>query len=930
MPSLVDLLARRAGMNINADSGVVQNMEGEEEAQDSPTGSAMSVVKRISIPYNSSSPPGLVEADTRDPWNKSAKYALGWVYFCIILLVLAAAIRVYHIWTDKIRLVLHKEQMSKAKETESPATDYEMSALGTDKSTFELFPRVQPPPEPPKVESSVSSSWIPKCAIAAMRFIFYRPIPALRWHKRIRPIVFPSLGALIIVTAAFIFVILYCFIPQPYYWQSIRFGSPPLAIRAGMIAVAMMPWIVGLSMKANVITMITGIHHERLNVLHRWLAYICLVLSLIHTVPFYITPVWDDGGLSVFRTIFPKNGQYIYGTGIACLVPLIFLCLHSLPPLRRGMYELFVSLHVPVSIIFLGMLFWHCKNFLTSWSYLWATTAIWIVSYAIRIFYLNWTNPWRMSWLIGEEAAVTLMPENALKITIPTQMRWKCGQYVYLRMPGISVFENHPFTIASLCSDDFPSAYGEGFRDMVLVFRPFGGFTKKVLNSALDHGPWHTYQAFLDGPYGGMTRSMDAFDHVVLFAGGSGITAVVSHLLNLIKRMRDGKALTKTVHVIWALKRPETMEWFKEELRICREYAPPDTVRCQFFITAAKRQPSTGNLVSAQTPSRPVSMIFHDKVNEAFQNIANNRYSMNSMARSSTYIVEEAGGDAEREKELRQENEDRIRPLPQAHLVPLAAAAAAGDVQHQQQRHHAHPTPIIHHPHLPPAHSPHPTLTVPPRLTLHEKRRSQALSLDLNATPTGSPQASPHDNNTNSTTNNQVLRDLRRAAEAEEQQHQTQETQNRQSTTTTTTTTTGGFDFGFPSTPTEFQKNLMRFAFLPATVKSSSRAGGWSTEYGRPDIPYMLRCMNRDEWGSSSRNPPHANNTSSGSSSSSDDKTSSSSPKPKQSKRVCVFVCGPSGMRVDVSNGVAALQRQVWDGDGGIDEVFLHAENYAI
>lgn len=494
-----------------------------------------------------------------------------------------------------------------------------------------------------------------------------------------------------------------------------------------------------------------------------------------------------------------------------------------------------MALHVPVAIVFLAMLFWHCKNYLTSWSYLWATMAVWVLSYGMRLFYLNWTNPWRMSWLIGEEAAVTLMPDNALKVTIPTQMKWRPGQYVYLRMPGISVFENHPFTIASLCSNDFPSAYGDEYRDMVLVFRPFAGFTKKVLDSALEHGPWHTYRAFIDGPYGGMTRHMDAFDHVVLFAGGSGITALISQLLGLIKRMRDGKAVTKSVHVIWALKRPETMEWFKEELRICREFAPPDSVHCQFYITAAKRQAKTGQLVSAQTPTRPVSTLFHDRVNDVFQGIANNRHSVSSTQRNSAFIVEEAQGDAEREKELRRENEDRIQPLPQAHVLPARSASRG---------HLAAPGPSLR---------PHPSLKTP-HPTLAEKRRSRGLSLDISSAQSLA-QAQLDPNNPQS-------------------QHQ-------------------GFDFGFPSTPTEFQKNLMRFAFLPGAIKA--RKTGWSTEYGRPDIPYQLRELSEGWTG----------------------------------RRICVYVCGPPSMRVDVSNTVAELQQTVWKREDR-DEVFLHAENYAI
>lgn len=502
------------------------------------------------------------------------------------------------------------------------------------------------------------------------------------------------------------------------------------------------------------------------------------------------------------------------------------------------MYELFVTLHVPVAIVFLGMMFWHCHNYLTSWDYLFATLGIWLVSYVMRVFYLNWANPFRMSWLIGDEAAVTIMPENAIKITIPTQMKWRPGQYVYLRMPGISVFENHPFTIASLCSDDFPSEYGEGYRDMVLVFRPFGGFTKKVLRSAVEHGPWHTYRAFIDGPYGGMQRRLEAFDDVVLIAGGSGITAIVSQLLSLIKKMRDGKAVTRKVHVIWALKRPETMEWFKEELRICREYAPPESVECQFYITTAKRN-AGGRLVSAKTPTRPVSLYFHDKVNDAFQNIADHRasgLSGISSKRHSALIREEAAGDPEKEKELRRENEDSITALPQAHLLP------------------------VNRNHLTPSNS-NPDLISPEPRSIAARRQDRNLSLDITqAIESGTGAVDPS-----------IL--ISSPASA----HPSNPVQ--------------GFDFGFPSTPTEFQKNLMRFAFLPAAVKKKD---GWSTEYGRPDLKYMLRELGKGF-----------------------------------GRRTCVFVCGPPGMRVAVSETVAELQRSVWN-DSGRDEIFMHTENYAL
>ncbi|KAF1929255.1 uncharacterized protein M421DRAFT_61047 [Didymella exigua CBS 183.55] len=799
----------------------------------------LSLVRRLNIPHNSSSPAGLVEANTVDPWNESGKYALAYVYFCIPLLVVAALMRYYHLFTDKIRTALHQEEVLQSSAASSPDTDYEMSVLHTDKSTMKFFPREGALPSGPKTQSSVSSVVPINNLVALFRFVFYRPIRQINIRKGWRPLVFPSLSVVVIVFLAFAVGLLYSCLPQPLFWKSIAYGSPPLAIRSGMMAVALLPWIIALSMKANLITLVTGISHERLNVLHRWAAYLCLVLSILHTVPFYVNPIWDKGARRVFESFFQQDGFYAYGTGIAALVPLCFLCTHSIAPLRHRMYELFVALHVPVAIVFLGMMFWHCNNYLSSWHYLFSTLGIWLLSYFMRLFYLNWTNSFRLSWLIGDEAAVTLMPENAVKITIPTQTKWRPGQYVYIRMPGISVFENHPFTIASLCDDDFPSEYGEGYRDMVLVFRPFGGFTKKVVESALTHGPWHTYRTFVDGPYGGMQRRIEAFDDVVLIAGGSGITAIISQLLCLIKKMRDGKAVTRKIHVVWALKRPETLEWFKEELRICREFAPPETVECQFYITAAKRIVG-GGLVSAKTPTRPVSMFFHDKVNDAFNNIADNRLSGISgisSKRHSALIRDVAQGDPEKESELRRENEDHIMSLPQSHVKHLAPPRPSYQSSHSGRS--------TNDDTISPA--PHP---------IASRRTDRNLSLDISqAIKSGSGAINPN------------VYDLSGSSNVQ------------------------GFDFGFPSTPTEFQKNLMRFAFLPAAVKKKD---GWSTEYGRPDIPFLLKGLSRNF-----------------------------------GRRTCVFICGPPSMRVSVSETVANLQRSVWN-DPNRDEIFLHAENYAL
>jgi len=627
--------------------------------------SILSLAKRVNVVVTASTTKAEIAEMQRDPWSKSAKYGYGFVYFAVVLLVITSLIRFWHIWGDKMRVAYFRENRPQIHPNTSMCDEYELPSAGTDASSAQFFPS-HLDIAPPKRRESLFQRFIPlQKTIALMRWVFYRPIPMVRIGKM--EFVFPSLAVTAIVLTALIFVTLYCFVPQPLYYWSISLGSPPLAIRAGMLAVAMVPWIVALATKANFISMLTGLGPERLNGLHRWSAYICLFLCLVHMIPFYITPIWEDGAMINYRN-FVNLPMYVYGTGLAAAVPLFVLCIHSLPFIRHRMYELFVIIHIPVSWVFVAMLFWHTKNYLSSSGYLWTTIVIWIITYLIRLFYLNWMNPFKMSsFMIGEESAITLLPQGAIKVTVPTQMRWRPGQYVYLRMPRISLFQSHPFTIASLCSDDFPSAYGEKYRDMTLVFRPFQGFTHKVFEKYLENGPFRTYTALLEGPYGGMQREMSAFDDVIFFAGGSGITAIASQLLDLIKKIRDGKAVTKSVKVIWSLKSPETMKWFQEELRICRDHAPSSIVHCHFFLTTVNQDDQNGR-----------DMV-QEKISGILQGIDK---------RNSGWIREEAAGDAEREKELRRENEDGLAALPGAYT-----AAHIANNRHYAQDHYTYGSP---------------------------------------------------------------------------------------------------------------------------------------------------------------------------------------------------------------------------------------------
>ncbi|KAG6317361.1 hypothetical protein E4U22_006325 [Claviceps purpurea] len=287
------------------------------------------LTRRIKVPATTPSLPGLVQANTVDPWTQSGKYGLGWTYFALSLIGCVMLVRIWHYWQDKIRQAIYKQEVDDQYLDMQNGQPQQISPHGYGPHNKSFRPKAH-----------FSSVGIVNDALALFRWVFYRSIPDLAWKEW--RVTFSSLAVLACVLVALVYVILYCFLQQPLYWESIRFGSPPVAIRSGMLAVAMTPWIVVTSMKANILTTLIGIGPERLNVFHRWLGYICLFLSLVHMIPFHVQPVWKDGGMTVFNQIFPDGSGIIYGTGVACIVPLIWLCVASLPWIRRFAYETFV------------------------------------------------------------------------------------------------------------------------------------------------------------------------------------------------------------------------------------------------------------------------------------------------------------------------------------------------------------------------------------------------------------------------------------------------------------------------------------------------------------------------------------------------------------------------------------------------------------
>ncbi|KAJ6526009.1 iron reductase [Mycena capillaripes] len=367
-----------------------------------------------------------------------------------------------------------------------------------------------------------------------------------------------------------------------------RFALRYYANRAGLIAAAQYPLLIGLGMKNNIISVLTGIGSDKLNLLHRVVARVLCVLLWIHAGGRLV----QNGRAENMKDF----GEAWFRWGFVSVTALTLLMFLSVRPLRKRGYETFRVGHIVFALLFMIGTYIHTKKQKQS-HYIWPAFVLWgfdLLLRYLRIFvinggYLNFRGKQ------AAEANVDVVSPHLLRVTVyvPSRawMSWKPGQMVHLSMPAVSrtPWEAHPFTVANIDSEEETNAKEKmekssrdtsetpsrdekqdsvessaktlptfpttpGHRKLVFLVRVRGGFTKRLLDAAADNSKSDTFKAYIDGPYGS-PPSMNGFGSVLLFAGGSGVSFTLPLLLDLIR-----VAKTKTnqgcgrVLFVWAVR----------------------------------------------------------------------------------------------------------------------------------------------------------------------------------------------------------------------------------------------------------------------------------------------------------------------------------------------------------------------------------------
>ncbi|KAJ6586450.1 ferric reductase like transmembrane component-domain-containing protein [Mycena vulgaris] len=381
--------------------------------------------------------------------------------------------------------------------------------------------------------------------------------------------------------------------------------------RPGFLALTQLPLVFLFAMKNSPVALLLGpgVDYTKLNYVHRWAGRGLVLGAALHGA------LWIQNHLTWNLPILSRQKE---SSGVAALACLCVIVLTSVAPLRRWSYSAFITAHYLTFPAFFITICYHTP-FATPW--ILPPLAFYAVDTLLRLL--------KLRIVVGRVCAC---PGGMSIVTVPAaNAGWRAGQHVQLRaLVGARAFaQAHPITILCAPPDTTCLAPPPG---LLLAARACGPWSRALHNfgrgtpptplfagslPAADaegggaeeeladeceksgEGEGRAAHVILDGPYGGPTLDAGAYADVLFLAGGSGVTATLGQLDDLVGRcVRRGRThgeRTRHVEWVWCVKHEDALGWFAPQLaQIAAMAARPKsglTLRIRIFVTGTKTVP---------------------------------------------------------------------------------------------------------------------------------------------------------------------------------------------------------------------------------------------------------------------------------------------------------------------------------------------------
>ncbi|KIW75330.1 hypothetical protein Z517_10071 [Fonsecaea pedrosoi CBS 271.37] len=404
--------------------------------------------------------------------------------------------------------------------------------------------------------SSSSPAWLLRYKMWMRRWI---TTPALLGYHSAQPFgwctIPPRLQSLLVILWVIINVILCCIDYHPFgdyffYRSTARQIWQWLSDRTGIMATANMPLMFTFAMRNNVLLWLTGWSFTTYSQFHRWVARVATVQAILHSVGYTVLDFLDEGWPE-YKTDWQQRYWWM---GNIATIAMSLLCVFSIYPMRKHIYEVFLIVHIIGALLFLIGMYYHVEIFGDDYMmYIWPCVAVWSFDRFLRLCRLIFLN------FPACKGTASYHPDsNMIRLSVPTRftIQPQPGTYFYIYMlNGLKFWESHPFTLSTWTEKRASS------RELSFAIRPHDSFTKRMMvqlaGKSEEVGNQNIVQpvrVLLEGPYGS-GHTFAQHDKVLIIVGGSGITVALAHLSGLADAIvRSAPHRIQRIHIVWAVR----------------------------------------------------------------------------------------------------------------------------------------------------------------------------------------------------------------------------------------------------------------------------------------------------------------------------------------------------------------------------------------
>lgn len=344
--------------------------------------------------------------------------------------------------------------------------------------------------------------------------------------------------------------------------------------RTGHLAIMnMLPLVVLAGRNSPFITLLR-ISFDTYNLFHRWIGRVVTAHAVIHTIAWAVNEQDAKGTKGVGDSL--RDSSFL-AYGMLGTVAFGVIMIQAASIVRHAFYETFLHIHQLLAIAAIVGIKVHCNlGVLPGEGYIDWVIALWALERASRLFRVFYRNvsPRKTTKVTVE--ALEGQGNEACRVTIDMARPWQFrpGSHLYIYLPTISFWMNHPFSIAwSETHDTFTdeklphnqpiTETSHQTTTMSLIIAKRTGMTAKLFNKARASPTGRiTITGLVEGPYGGLD-SLHSYGTVVLFAAGVGITHQIGHVRELLEGQAAGTVATQKIVLVWSVRTTDTLEWIR-------------------------------------------------------------------------------------------------------------------------------------------------------------------------------------------------------------------------------------------------------------------------------------------------------------------------------------------------------------------------------